>query len=62
MANLKDDGFRFVRRGSSFGWVHPAEVQADDLDCTDMDDDEFENAVREVQATTKAASPPTPAH
>lgn len=46
---LKDQGFRFVRRGSRFDWVHPAEVHAEDLDCTDMDDAEFERTVLETQ-------------
>lgn len=48
---LKDQGFRFIRRGEGvFNWVHPAELKPGDLDCTDMSDDEFEAAVREVQA------------
>lgn len=47
MATLKDQGFRFLRRmGGTFDWVHPAEKQPTDFDCTDMTDDEFEQAVR----------------
>ena len=46
--NLQQAGFRFVRRAAEFHWVHPLEVRADDLDCTDMDDVQFEQAVREV--------------
>lgn len=52
MANtLKDQGFRFMRRANgSFDWVHPAEKQPTDFDCTDMTDDEFADAVRLSQA------------
>lgn len=42
---LRDHGFRFIRRGHLFQWVHPADVRSADLDCTDMSDDEFECAV-----------------
>jgi hypothetical protein len=43
MANtLKDEGFRFICRNGSFDWRHPLEVQSGDVDCTDMDDAEFE--------------------
>lgn len=45
---LRDQGYRFVRRGVRFDWVHPAEVQRGDLDCTDMGDDEFERVVQEA--------------
>jgi hypothetical protein len=38
---LRDQGFRFIKRGSEFKWAHPADVQASDVDCTDMGDDEF---------------------
>ena len=48
MANLQDNGFRFVRRADgSFTWVHPLEVRDTDEDCTEMDDDEFERFVVE---------------
>lgn len=39
---LKDQGFRFVKRGDQFDWVHPLEMLPTDHDCTDMDDAEFE--------------------
>lgn len=38
---LRDQGFRFVKRGADFKWVHPADVQPSDVDCSDMSDDEF---------------------
>ena len=41
-------GFRFIRRGAEFRWTHPAEMLSTDLDCTDMTDEQFEAAVREV--------------
>lgn len=45
MSTLKDNGFRFVKRGKDFKWVHPAEMRSEDIDCTDMDDAEFEAVV-----------------
>lgn len=47
---LQQQGFRFVRRDTEFKWSHPADMLASDLDCTDMSDAEFEQAVREVAA------------
>jgi hypothetical protein len=41
-------GYRFVRRGRDFKWVHPLLVEDGDLDCTNMGDVEFEAAVAEV--------------
>jgi hypothetical protein len=38
---LQEQGFRFVKRGAEFKWVHPTDVQASDVDCSDMSDDEF---------------------
>ena len=46
---LRDQGFRFVKRGTDFKWVHPAEFQATDTDCTDMNDDEFSELVASQQ-------------
>ena len=40
-STMKEKGFRFVFTGSEFKWLHPAEVHAPHVDCTDMDDDEF---------------------
>lgn len=42
--SLRDQGYRFVRRGAEFKWTHPAEVRASDLDCTEMSDAEFKDA------------------
>lgn len=39
---LQDQGFRFVRRGSRWDWIHPLDMQAGDEDCTDMDDAQLE--------------------
>ena len=38
---LRDQGFRFIKRGNEYKWSHPADVQHSDIDCTDMDDDAF---------------------
>ncbi len=38
---LREQGFRYIKRGEEFMWVHPADLQASDVDCTDMNDDEF---------------------
>lgn len=38
---LRKQGFRYIKRGDEFKWVHPADLQAGDTDCTDMGDDEF---------------------
>jgi len=48
--SLQKQGFRFVRRGVEFKWVHKNEVLRSDLDCTDMSDAQFEAAVCEVTA------------
>ena len=50
--NLQEQGFRFVCRARSFCWVHPAEVNTTDIDCTDMDDAQFDVFVK---STTEAA-------
>jgi len=46
MANLKDDGFRYMVNpdGKGCDWIHPLEVdsRAGWTDCTDMDDAEFD--------------------
>lgn len=39
---LRDQGFRFVYRKGAFLWAHPTTLLADDVDCTDMTDEEFE--------------------
>lgn len=54
MSNLRDAGFRYVYRCSGdFTWVHPAEVLSSDVDCTDMDDEEFERFVVSVSNDRK---------
>lgn len=35
-------GHRYVDRAGEFRWVHEAELQPGDVDCTDMDDEAFE--------------------
>lgn len=42
---LKDQGFRFVCRDGKFDWLHPADIKPGDIDCTDMDDVQFEEFV-----------------
>lgn len=49
LGSLAQQGFRFVRRGTVFTWVHPADVLAADLDCTAMSDAEFESAAAEAE-------------
>ncbi len=47
-AGVNANGHHFVRRGAAFNWRHPLEMREGDLDCTFMNDAEFEQAVREV--------------
>lgn len=49
-----DAQMRFVKRGDKFNWVHHLEMQATDVDCTGMTDDEFQAFVR----TSEAAAQP----
>lgn len=42
--SLKDEGFRWIFRPTlrdKFAWIHPAEIQEGDVDCTDMGDEEY---------------------
>jgi hypothetical protein len=40
--SLYDEGFRFVIRADGAAtWLHPALLRPDDIDCTDMPDDDF---------------------
>jgi hypothetical protein len=56
-------GYRLVRvKRSTFPpyveawvWRHPLEVQADDLDATDMSGPEFEDAVRKSEKPANSA-------
>jgi hypothetical protein len=45
--NLLEQGFRFVQRGKEFLWV-PI-LEPGDIDCTDMDDEEFERTYLAAQ-------------
>ena len=47
---LKQQGFRFVFRTGAFKWTHKNEMLAGDIDCTDMNDQEFEQFVQEQKA------------
>ena len=38
---LQERGWRYIKRGESFRWMHPAEVVAGDVDCTELTDKEF---------------------
>ena len=49
---LQAQGWRFVFRAGESRWSHPLEVQADDMDVSDMSDDEFEQFVREHSEVT----------
>lgn len=42
---LREQGYRFIYRDGQSAWVHPLEVQFDDIDCTDMEDDEYADFV-----------------
>ena len=44
--HLQTQGFRFIDRNGDFNWRHTNQLQAGDIDCTDMDDEEFEAQVR----------------
>jgi hypothetical protein len=46
------NGNRLIRRGQQFICMQPHLLEPGDLDCTDMDDDEFERAVMEAQLNT----------
>jgi hypothetical protein len=48
--NLKSLGHRFVLRAGAFSWRHHTDTQPGDVDCTDMEDAEFEALAFEVSA------------
>lgn len=57
--SLQAQGFRFVYRagyGCGYTWTHSAEMQATDIDCTDMGDDEFEQFVRVREAAKRVGN------
>lgn len=39
---INQSNFRFVLRESQYFWVHEATMLPDDIDCTEMNDEEFE--------------------
>ena len=59
--SLLAEGFRFVHRtGLGFTWMHPGAVEAGDLDCTDMSDEDFERTERENDDPTAKRQGPRP--
>ena len=38
---LQERGFRYIKRGESFRWMHPSEIVAGDVDCTELTDEQF---------------------
>ena len=40
------DHFRFIQRPIQYNWIHKANLLPGDIDCTDMDEHEFEKLVR----------------
>ncbi len=42
---LREQGFRFIYRAGTYMWVHPIYMCDGDIDCTCMDDAEFEDFV-----------------
>ncbi len=55
---LREQGFRFVCRDGRGQWLHPLEVQFHDIDCTDMEDDEFAEFVAKARTSRKTAPMP----
>jgi hypothetical protein len=49
---LKENGWRFVLRGVTFKWVSEAELN--DIDCTDMADDELQSLCDQIPVKQKA--------
>ena len=47
---INANGHHYVRRGTSFLWVHPSVMTDDDCDCSFMSDAEFDEVVAEVTA------------
>lgn len=50
--------FRFIERRGDFLWVHHAEVRPDDIDCSSMSDEQFEEYVKECHQKLSAAGLP----
>jgi hypothetical protein len=49
---LKDLGMRFVNRGERWLWVYPELMEPEDIDCTDLPDDDLERLVWDKQKYT----------
>lgn len=47
---LQAQGYRFTFRAGVYTWTHAAEVTGGHIDCTDMDDQQFEAFVLSVGA------------
>lgn len=52
---LAAEGHKFIRRGNDFTWTHPNLLRATDVDCTDMNDEDFGREVTDAESTTSAA-------
>lgn len=50
-------GMRFVDRAGDFNWRHKLEMLPGDIDCTDMDDAQFEAQVMTHNVKVTGASP-----
>lgn len=55
MSTQARPGSRFVRRGAEFRWTHALEMQPGDLDCTGLNDEQFERVVVETEQQALAA-------
>lgn len=44
---MREQGYRLVYRSGSITWTHPLEFQPGDIDVTELDDDQFEQFMRE---------------
>ena len=57
-ATLQDAGMRYVIRSTPEGvtgrWSYPEFIEAGEVDCTDMDDEQFERAVRDMEVLAQA--------
>jgi hypothetical protein len=53
MGTLADAGFKLTHRpDGGWQWRQPHELTPSDTDCTDMNDDDFEAAVRKIEHGT----------
>ena len=57
--SLQEKGWRFVLRDEpsrESGWMPPLSMKPGDIDCTDMDDEEFFLAVKEWERRNSLAT------